>query len=98
MDDELEIEFDDSKDAWNLRERGISFTQVREFDFETAVELHDTRKEYGETRVIAYGFIESRLHVLCYKPLGKRHIRVISLRKANRRERTSYEKAIYSLD
>ena len=94
----MDIEFDKSKDAWNIRERGISFTQAIEFDFSTAIQVEDTRKDYGETRVVAYGFIENRLYVLCYKPLGKRHIRVISLRKANMRERRTYEKETRCID
>ena len=89
----MKIEFDIKKNAWNIRERGIAFTEVEAFEFDTALREEDTRKDYGEKRVIAYGFIGNRLHVLCFKPLGKHHIRVISLRKANKREERSYEKA-----
>ena len=94
----MKIEFDAKKNAWNIRERGIAFTEVEAFEFDTAIRVEDTRKDYGETRVIAYGYIGSRLHVLCFKPLGKRHIRVISLRKANKREERVYEKATQTTD
>ena len=88
----MKIEFDATKNERNIRERGIAFTEVRRFDFETAVRVEDLRKDYGEQRIVAYGYIGNRLHVLCFKPLGGINIRVISLRKANKREEKSYAK------
>ena len=47
-------------------------------------------KTYPESRFVALGFLENRLHVLCFTPtVGG--IRVISFRKANRREEKEYE-------
>ncbi len=43
------------------------------------------RKNYGETRYIAAGYLDARLHVLVFSET-ERGIRVISLRKANQRE------------
>lgn len=88
----MRIEYDLAKDARNFAERGISFEAARDFDFATAIFEQDTRKEYGEVRINAFGYIENRLHMLCFKPLGRLHIRVISLRKCNERERKRYEK------
>jgi uncharacterized protein len=86
----VRIEFDPAKNERNIRNRGIAFMLAKEFDFDTAVRVEDLRHDYGETRVVAYGYIGARLHVMCYKPVGKNHIRIISLRKANQRERASY--------
>lgn len=90
----MKIEYDAAKNQRNIRERGLDFSDVYAFDFDTAIATLDTRLVYGETRIVALGYIGDRLHVLCFKPLGKHHIRVISLRKANARERKKYAKKI----
>lgn len=86
----MEIEFDPAKSERNARERGLPFDCVYDFDFETAVIWQDVRKPYPEVRWVALGFLDERLHCLCFArvPAG---IRVISLRKANDRERKRYE-------
>jgi len=55
----MEISFDSTKDARNLRERGLSFERVAEVDFNTALVFPDTRKEYGEIRYIALCYLDS---------------------------------------
>lgn len=87
----LAFEFDLNKSKKNARERALPFELVEFFEFDTAMLVEDTRKDYQETRVLAYGYIGERLHVLCFKPLSTAHIRIISLRKANRRELARYE-------
>lgn len=87
------IEFDENKDAANRREHGISLEKAQNFDFSTALQIEDTRRDYGEVRTIALGYIGSRLYVLVYTMRGE-VIRPISLRKANPRERKRYEEAV----
>ncbi|MFV3126625.1 BrnT family toxin [Niveispirillum sp. KHB5.9] len=81
----MKIEFDPAKSARNEVERGLPFSAAAAFDFATALYAEDKRFDYPETRIIAVGFIDSRLHVLCFTAIAG-GIRVISLRKANRRE------------
>lgn len=88
----MEIDFDPIKNDKNIRERGLSFERVRDFDFATAVVREDIRKDYPETRFVALGHLEGRLHVLCFTPTAG-GIRVISFRKGNRREERDYEQA-----
>jgi hypothetical protein len=88
------IEFDAIKNERNIRERGLNFEMVKDFDFSTAILEEDTRKNYGEIRMNAVGFIHDRLYAVCFKPIGELHIRVISLRKCNARERKKYEKTL----
>ena len=88
----MEIEFNPQKNARNIDERGLSFEQVREFDFETALYVVDDRYDYGETRIRALGFVGPRLHVLVFVEVPN-GIRVISFRKANKREVIGYGKA-----
>jgi uncharacterized protein len=87
----MRVEFNEAKNQKNIHERGISFLAALNFDFDTAMEWEDERSNYGETRMLALGYIGPRLHVLCYKSIGTAMIRVISLRKANARERKWYE-------
>ena len=58
------IDFDLEKNATNLRERGLSFDQVADFDFDTALVTEDMRKTYPEVRYVAVGRLTGRLHVL----------------------------------
>jgi uncharacterized DUF497 family protein len=87
----MKVEFDPAKNTTNARERGLPFELVEGFDWDGAVFSEDTRFPYRETRLVALGFIEKRLHVVCFTgiPGG---IRVISFRKANEREVLKYEK------
>jgi uncharacterized DUF497 family protein len=91
----MEITFDAAKSARNIQERGISFELAADFDFETAIYVEDVRKDYGETRIRALGFIGNRLHALVFTMRGPT-LRVISLRKANRTEVKRYEEAARS--
>lgn len=88
----MEIEFDQLKNARNIRERGLSFERVAEFDFETAVFTVDARRDYGEVRWRVLGRLDGRVHalVLVLIPNG---IRVISFRKANPCEVKQYGEA-----
>ena len=88
----VEITYDAAKNARNVEERGLSFEQVQAFDFQSALFVVDDRKEYGEVRYRGLGLVGERVHALVFTETPK-GIRVISFRKANRREVKSYEQA-----
>jgi uncharacterized DUF497 family protein len=88
----MEITFDPAKNQRNIELRGIPFERVVDFEFETALTWLDHRKDCGEDRWVALGFLGDRLHALCYRETDE-GIRVISLRKANARERRTYDQA-----
>lgn len=83
-------EWNDNKLALNLENHQLHFASAEQFDWTNAVIESDGRKDYGEPRFIAYGLIEDRLYCLVFTPRGSK-IRIISLRKANRREVKRYE-------
>jgi hypothetical protein len=87
----LEINFDPDKNEKNILNRGLSFQEAKNFDFENAAFWVDDRHDYGETRYVAIGCLSGRLHVLCFTET-QAGIRVISFRKANSREVKRYEK------
>lgn len=86
------FDWDADKAKANLAKHGVAFESVKEFDLGAAVEVIDDRVAYGEERRRAIGFIGHRLHVLIFTRRGGR-IRVISLRRANTRERKAYGQA-----
>jgi uncharacterized DUF497 family protein len=83
----MRITFDSAKRESALAERGLDFADAdAEIVFEgVTVEMEDTRKDYGEERIICYGLLAGRMVVIGYTPRGAdRH--VFSMRKANERE------------
>ena len=81
----MRITWDPAKRAKTLAERGLDFADAAMVFAGVTVEVEDTRKDYGETRIICYGRLEGRMVVVGYVPRGKsRHI--FSMRKANARE------------
>ena len=82
----MRITFDPLKRERALAERGLDFADA-EIVFEgVTLEVEDTRKEYGEQRIICFGLLAGRMVVIGYTPRdADRHI--FSMRKANEREK-----------
>lgn len=82
----MRVTFDPAKRAKTLAERGLDFEDAAIVFQGTTVEIEDTRRIYGEKRIICYGLLSGRLVVIGYTPRGAaRH--VFSMRKANDREK-----------
>ena len=82
----MRITFDPAKRKTTLAERGLDFADAALVFAGVTLEIEDTRKNYGETRIICYGLLEGRMVVVGYTPHGAdRHI--FSMRKANDREK-----------
>lgn len=87
----MEFEWDEAKSDTCFAERGFDFAYVlRAFADPNRVVTHDRRWDYGEERYQLLGSIEQRVFHLVYTVRGVR-IRIISARKANRREVRIYE-------
>jgi len=63
----VRVHFDPIKNERNIQARGLSFESAADFDFETAFVFLDDRREYGEARYVALGYLAERLHVLCLR-------------------------------
>jgi|APTNR8051073442_1049403.scaffolds.fasta_scaffold04518_5 uncharacterized DUF497 family protein len=87
----MEIEFDPAKDRSNLRKHGVSLAMAREFILEDAIVREDCGEKYGEQRFQAIGPIGSGLFVMIFTVRST--VRVISLRRAEPRERKRYRGA-----
>ena len=88
----LSFEWDEANRVENLAKHGIDFNRAGGFGWNTAF-YQIRRLPYGEDRLVAYGAIEGRLHVLVYT-LRNGNRRIVSLRKANRREQAEYAAAV----
>jgi len=87
----MKIDFDPIKNKNNISLRGLPFDLASDLNWEDAIYITDDRYDYGETRIRAFGFIEDRLHAVVFTPITG-GVRIISLRKANKREIRNYEK------
>lgn len=85
----MEIEFDPAKDAANIAKHGVSLDLALEILADVVGESEDSRFEYGETRVNAFGLVEGRLFVCTYTMRGE-VFRIISVRKAHRKEQAQW--------
>ena len=83
------LEWDEAKAAQNHAQRGLHFTMAGQFNWSTAQTRLDDRQDYAEDRFISRGMIGDRLHTLIYTLRGD-SLRIISLRKSNRREQIAY--------
>lgn len=86
----MEFEWDEQKNQANIAKHGVSFEEAAAiFDYPTS-EIVDSRVDYGETRYIAIGrnqyFV---IFTVVYTERGEA-IRIISARRANKRERSLY--------
>lgn len=86
----MEIEWDNAKRTKTLSERGVDFADVALVDWDNALTQEDRRSDYGETRFITIAPINNRLYVMAWCWRGTA-LRVISLRKANKRETRQYD-------
>ena len=87
----MEFEWDDAKSNDCFMQRGFDFAYaVRAFLDPNRIVGQDRRWDYGEDRYRLLGRIEGRVFVVIYTTRGA-VIRVISERKANRKEVRDYE-------
>ncbi len=87
----MDITFDPTKNDANIAKHGVSLADSDGFEWGAAVVRIDTRHTYGENRMTAIGYIGDRLHVAVFVDRGNVR-RIISLRKANKREECFYAK------
>lgn len=81
----MRISYDPGKRERTLEGRGLDFDDAAEVLAGPTFEAEDTRRHYGEARMICFGVLARRLVVVCYVARGEIR-RVFSMRKANARE------------
>lgn len=85
------FEWDEQKAEYNYSKHSVNFLfAARVFDDENRLTVIDHRYDYGEIRYITLAKIESRVYVVAFT-LRSSNIRLISARKANKKEVKCYE-------
>lgn len=86
----MRITFDPEKNVANVAVHGVSMQTAGQLEWEELLAKQDTRKEYGELRMVGYAPIGRRLYCVVFVDRADGR-RIISLRKANTREVKDYE-------
>ena len=85
----MRIEFDPAKDASNRTRHGVSLELARELNWDAALVWVDDRFDYDELRMIALAPKTNTLYYVAFIERNDRR-RIISLRRATRREVKHY--------
>ena len=89
----MRIEFDSAKDVANRAKHGVSLALAVELEWGAALVWVDGRFEYEEWRMIALAPRTDTLYYVAFVDRGEAR-RVISLRRATRREVKHYVQSI----
>ena len=89
----MKITFDPAKDESNLSKHGVSLALAAELEWDWLLAKTDTRRDYGETRMVGFAPIGPRVFCVVFTDRGDER-RMISLRKANTREVKYYASQI----
>ena len=86
------LEWDENKNRENLLKHGFDFTDAGQLFENPILVIPDIRKEYGENRWIGIGRMNNGIiAVIVFTEKESGTIRVISMRKASKKERKKYE-------
>lgn len=86
----MRFDWDDTKRRTNIAKHDIDFTQAAAMLACSPHLVHDSRKEYGETRCQAVGEHDGMVLVVAFTMRDGNVFRIISARRANARERRKY--------
>lgn len=86
----MQFEWDEAKNAQNVKKHGISFEEARTIFDGTVFTSIDDRFEYDEIREISIGTIQDVVIITVAHTERQGIIRIISARKATPKERRQY--------
>ena len=87
-------EWDQAKSRSNFAKHGLDFADAEQVLTGPCVTFVDGRFDYGEVRLITLGRLGGRVVAIAHAPRGDDTTRIISMRKANRREQKIYQKRL----
>lgn len=90
----MQFEWDEQKNQVNLRKHGLSFADAQEIFESPMITKLDPRADYQEDRYIGIGILRQRIVVIVFTEFDNELIRIISLRKALKHERSEFERYI----
>lgn len=89
----MQVEWDEAKREENLRKHGIDFVGVEALFEGVTATIEDDRLDYGEQRFVTFGVMDGRVVAVVHTEQSDT-IRIISIRKATKREEQSYYSTI----
>lgn len=89
----MRFEWEDEKNKENIRKHELDFADAWEIFEAPMLTNPDTSEDYGESRRVGIGFLKNFVVVVVYTE-SEDVIRIISLRKALKHERTRFEEAL----
>jgi uncharacterized protein len=90
----MQFEWDDAKNRSNFAKHGLDFADAEQVLSGPCVTFVDDRFDYGEERLNTLGLLAGRVVFIAHAPRGSDITRIISMRKANRREQKIYKKRL----
>ena len=87
------FEWDETKNQSNIEKHGLSFEFAKLVFDDDVITFEDNRYAYGEKRYITCGLLVNRLVVIVHTWRDE-HVRIISMRKGNKREQDEFERSI----
>lgn len=94
----MRFSWDSDKSDANYRDRGFDFAVAAQIFDAPTLEREDSRRDYGERRIVAIGLAHGVVLTVCYTdrtdPDGIINRRIISARRSNRRERKAFQEAV----
>ena len=90
----MEFEWDEKKNKANIRKHGIDFIDVIEMFNHPMLTILDSREDYEEDRWTGIGWIKQIIGIVVYVEREGNLIRIISARKATKKEVRRYEQRI----
>ena len=91
----MRYEWDEAKNRGNFVKHGLNFEDAEQVFSGPCVAFVDDRFDYGEERCITLGLLAGRLVVIAHAPRDE-GMRIISMRKGNRREQEIYQERLDS--
>ncbi|MGB0386087.1 MAG: BrnT family toxin [Ardenticatenaceae bacterium] len=91
----MKFQWDENKRISNLAKHRLDFEDAHLVFNDESFFVEDDRYQYYETRFILYGTLLGRVVVVVFSMPDDDVVRIISMRKATKRERKSYYQKLY---
>ena len=89
----MEFEWDETKNQSNQQKHGLNFADAAQVFAGRTLTFEDSREVHGEVRHLTVGSLAGRVVIIAHTSRGDA-TRIISMRKANARERARYQERL----
>ena len=89
----MRLEWDDAKNETNRRKHGLDFADAADVFSGATLTFADLRHSSAEPRYLTLGMLAGRMVIIAHTQRGDA-TRIISMRKANARERARYQERL----